>query len=391
MRPVGCPLTPSSSLPPLRTVDALSEAQVFDALQGLTRLYCPLSFHLEPSRKKPVDESLVDSGYTSGAEDDDDEQALTALHADGFERSFAERWLTGFISRSEELSCFSSDEARERAVEEASCVLESFHSNAAEEEQKQEELAYYAREFSFEVNASEGQGQKINVRLNDGLAGQDSDQPDDVGLQSWGASIVFSQLLCAEPERFGLSKATLSSSSRIIDLGAGTGIVSLVLGYLLPQIGVTNSTVIATDYHPAVLDNLRANIAANFSSPVSEGIEAALLDWSVPSREAPLHLPADVLFATDVVYAPEHAVWLRDCATGFLAPEGVFWLLATVRDTGRFDGVSDTVGAAFAADDRPRGVDGRRLTILNEGRLEKRNGIGRGDESGYKLFRIGWA
>jgi hypothetical protein len=84
-------------------------------------------------------------------------------------------------------------------------------------------------------------------------------------------------------------------------------------------------------------------------------------------------------------------VWLRDCATGLLAPEGIFWLIATVRDTGRFDGVSDTVGAAFAAEDRPVAGDGRRLTILNEERLEKRNGIGRGDEIAYKLFRIGWA
>ncbi len=34
---------------------------------------------------------------------------------------------------------------------------------------------------------------------------------------------------------------------------------------------------------------------------------------------------------------------------------------------------------------------GRELTILGEEWLEKRRGVGRGDESGYRLFRIGWA
>jgi hypothetical protein len=98
-----------------------------------------------------------------------------------------------------------------------------------------------------------------------------------------------------------------------------------------------------------------------------------------------------MLIATDVVYAPEHAVWLRDCATLLLGPNGVFWLVATVRQTGRFEGISDTVEAAFAIKDRPRGKDGRLLSILDSEKLEKRGRVGRGDESGYKLFRIGWA
>ncbi|KAL6858138.1 hypothetical protein ACO1O0_005591 [Amphichorda felina] len=398
MQPAGCRPPAPSNLPALRTLDSLSSAQVFDALQGLVRLYCPLSFHLDPRASKTLDDPLVDSGYASGADDDHDhdQDALATLRSDAFERSIAERWLTGFIARAEALPCLADDDhARERAVEEASCVLESFFANASEDEQAQEELADFTRDFSFQVSAPEGQqSPEISVRLNDGLAGRNSDQPDDVGLQSWGASIVFSQLLCAEPGRFGLSAEEALGSPpapRIVDLGAGTGLVSLVLAQLLPLLGLADATVIATDYHPAVLDNLRANMAANLSAADSDRIAAALLDWSAPSREPPLDKPADVLLATDVVYAPEHAVWLRDCATGFLAPGGVFWLVATVRETGRFDGVSNTVAAAFAAEDRPVGEDGRRLTILHEERLEKRKGIGRGDESAYKLFRIGWA
>ncbi|RBQ65370.1 hypothetical protein VDGD_21718 [Verticillium dahliae] len=98
-----------------------------------------------------------------------------------------------------------------------------------------------------------------------------------------------------------------------------------------------------------------------------------------------------MLIAADVVYAPEHATWLRDCATALLSPSGVFWLFITVRQKGRFNGVSDTVEASFEARDRPTGADGRQLTILHAEDHGKTKGVGRGDESGYKLFRIGWA
>lgn len=391
MSTVEAPPLPSSSLPPLRSIEDLSQDAVFAALRGLLPVYCPRSPHLpEDQRPRETDEN-------------DDEDPLAALRADGFEQAFVERWLTGFITRSEMLTCFEHDAARQQAVDLASHVLESLTANPADEErQRQDELADYTRDFSFTVVRPGRDGraddEPITVRLNDGLAGQDPNEADDVGLQSWGASIVFSDLLCTEPQRFGLTPAILGGSPRIIDLGAGTGLVSFVLAKLLPRLGVPTSTVIPTDYHPAVLDNLRANVDANFSDDdcgedrvPRDRVPAALLDWSNPSTEPPLHLPADMLFATDVVYMAQHAAWIRDCATGYLKPDGIFWLLATIRDTGRFDGVSDTVGRAFADEARPQGPDGRRLTILNEERLQKRKHIGRGDEAGYRLFRIGWA
>ena len=392
MQPEGCPLTPSSSLPPLRSLPTLTQSQLFAALQQLTRLYCPLAFNLDSTSKTKDNAVTADSGYASEEEETEFDDALTALRADGFERSFAERWLTGFLARAEELDSFNEETDRERAIDQASFVLESFYANAFEEEQKQDELAQYSRDFSFDVFASEAQEKtQVTVSLNDGLAGQNSEEPDDVGLQSWGASIVFSKLLCATPELFGISKATLSPESRVIELGAGTGLVSLVLGHLLPKLGLDDTTVIATDYHPAVLANLEANIDTNFATSDANLTKAALLDWASPSHEAPLDKPADVLIATDVVYAPQHAIWLRDCASTFLAPGGLFWLIATVRDNGKFEGVSDTVETAFGAEDRPAGLDGRRLTITKTERLQKTKGIGRDDESGYKLFKIEWA
>lgn len=399
MRPPACPLPPSSSLPPLRRLNDLAEDRIFAALENLSAIYRPAVASVAQKlaatkHQSPLAADLVDSGYTSATEDDDHDgarNALDALKADDFERGVAERWLTGLIARVEELECFASEESRARAVDEASCVIESFYTAppAADEPDDDE----FSRDFSFDLivpGASEPV--PVAVRLNDGLAGKNSADPDDVGLQSWSASIVFSDLLCANPARFGLGSRSQDSTLRIVELGAGTGLVGLVVGKMLPHLNLGGSKVIATDYHPAVLANLRTNVAANFSPTATAPVDACLLDWAAPSLEAPLDVPADVLIATDVVYAHEHAVWLRDCATKMLAPTGVFWLLITVRQKGRFEDVHvcETVEAAFSAEDKPCGADGRVLSILRTERLEKRVGLGRGDESGYQMFMIGW-
>ncbi|KAH7037773.1 uncharacterized protein B0I36DRAFT_359421 [Microdochium trichocladiopsis] len=466
---------------------------------------------------------VLDSGYASGVDEDDDEDegkdgcamrgsdndganaahhhqngpSLAALRADHFERAFAERWLTTFLARSEEIyfsdddderegyhddkvgTTSTGDDKRQLLVDKAACVLASFH-NALDDEQDDEGVV---RNLSFplwspgEASSSSSTGKEtedaasttttpppartIQVQLNDGALS--STDHTDVGLQSWGASIVFSELLCAAPHRFGLipnrsAYGTPSQDSnelggvgkqgvarlprRILELGAGTGLVSLVLGKLLPELGVMDNDddddddddnrgegtlVVATDYHAAVLENLERNITTNFppsssssppssSSPHTTGpagktstrVTAHALDWSAPDLATPpLDRAFDLLVATDVVYAPQHAIWLRDCASRLLAfPSGRFWLMATVRRAGKFEGISDTVQAAFAVPDglghhhhhHHHHQDGtsstttkKVLRILEEQALDRPRGVGHGDESGYKLFRIGWA
>ncbi|KAK7424649.1 hypothetical protein QQZ08_008532 [Neonectria magnoliae] len=402
MAPLGCPLPPSSSLPPISKLHQLTEDQILSVLQDLSILYCPLpasvAFKLNPGHNSLPDSTstpLIDSGYTSGAEDDNldlekEEQSLAALRADGFERNFVERWLTRFMAQAFDLPCLVSEEVRDRALDQASWVLESFVASTSDDNQM-DEHSDFMREFSFKLSVPNQEHVPIEVRVNDGLAGKDSTDCDDVGLQSWGASIVFSQLMCAQPAQFGLTQPNLGASPRIIELGAGTGLVSLVLEAMLPHFGFIKSNIISTDYHPAVLSNLVANIAANSGSHGLVSMQTAFLDWAAPVLKSPLDIPADILVATDAVYHPEHAVWLRDCATQLLAPDGVFWLLITIRRNGRFEAISTSVEAAFATTDRPKGKDGRLLTILGTEEVEKQTGIGRGDESGYRLFRLGWA
>lgn len=442
MRPLAHPLHPTSSLPRLRcsSPDDLTEDKIDLALHNLRDIYCPLpravafskpslpsllssqeDYLTVPASSTTSDTNRgittpqpIDSGYASGDDDgdDDDDKAgvvdddceaahpdhIATLRADDYERQFTIRWLTGFIARAEELLDHIDENPRQRLIDDASYILASFSSASSADED--EDAGAIVREFSFELarpahddeEEEEEEGHhKIDVRLTDGTPATGTDHTD-VGLQSWGASIVISDMMCSQPERFGLSAKALGPEPRIVELGAGTGLVGITMAKLLPRIGMPAAEIIATDYHPAVLANLRDNVAANFPSRDRPPVETCLLDWSAPCLDAPLHRPADMLVATDVVYAPEHAVWLRDCAAKLLAPDGVFWLIASVRPNGRFEGVTDTVEAAFeVVDDCPRSGDGRKvLRILGRDRLEKRKGVGRADEIGYKVFRIGW-
>jgi hypothetical protein len=353
-------------------------------LQNLRSLYCPLrlpaSLQFHPKAKKHSSGfgTPVDSGYASNSDINQDidvlQEALNVVRADEFERNFTIRWLTALIARREDL-CLDSEEAQMRIIDEAASILASF-SDSVDENPEEPGLT---RDFSFATPIPD---RVIKVRLNDApLSGTDH---TDVGLQSWGASIILSGLMCSSPERFDLHQHTCGS---IVELGAGTGLISLTLAKLLPEIGARDSRVIATDYHPAVLENLCENIESNFGRETEPPVQTCLLDWSTPTSSPPLDQPAKMLVAADAIYAPEHAVWLRDCASRMLALDGIFWLLVTVRTVGKFEGIAETVQTAFS-DRRDEGD--RRLSILQVEKLAKRNGIGRGDETGYVLYKIGW-
>ncbi|KAF2200389.1 hypothetical protein GQ43DRAFT_464041 [Delitschia confertaspora ATCC 74209] len=380
-------LSPTSSLPPIRTLNSLTEKDISSALHNLRSLYCPLRVPLIlQSRSKSKEKfpsaphTPADSGYASDDEDEDPiEDTLAVLRADVFERDFAVRWLTSLIARAEQLK-WESEDAMMRVIDDAASILASFTENPEEDE---EEDPGMTRNFSF---ATPYPGPEIRVQLNDApLSGTDH---TDVGLQSWGASIILASLMCLSPARFALDQPVTGS---VIELGAGTGLISLVLAKLLPTLGVSEPTVIATDYHPAVLSNLAENVKTNFPKAIQTPVKTCLLDWSAPSLSPPLDIPARLLVAADVIYAPEHATWLRDCASRLLAPNGHFWLIATVRPSGRFAGLVDTVEAAFTSNECGSKEDGPKLRILEAEKLEKRKGVGRGDESGYVLYKIGWA
>ncbi|KAM0707347.1 hypothetical protein Q7P35_003991 [Cladosporium inversicolor] len=382
------PLPPSSSLPHIRSLVSAPEEQITAALRRLQTLYCPLrlpTFLPSPLLKKslgPVVSTpvLADSGYASRDEEHSEdgfataEEATAAICADLFERAFAIRWLTSLISRIHELGF--DEQTTDRIVDDAAFILSCFADSSEDEA--------LTRDFTFPMAS----GAVLNVSLNDAtLSGVDH---TDVGLQSWGASVVLSNMLCAAPDRFFLTPQALPNAPKVLELGAGTGLVSLTLAKLLPELAVAGADLTATDYHPAVLENCEANIVTNFG-PSDGGrapLNTMLLDWSRPPPR--LRSTVDLLVASDVVYAPEHAAWLRDCAAHLLKSDGVFWLMATVRQSGKFEGFPNTVEAAFDPEVCLRSDTGETFAILETQQVDKRRGIGRGDESGYVLYRIGW-
>ncbi|PCH34423.1 hypothetical protein WOLCODRAFT_22688 [Wolfiporia cocos MD-104 SS10] len=407
------PTPPTSSLPPLARLASCSPNRVAEALENLRYIYVPqtvLGLPAESSAKHLPehlihDNSVPDSGYASAEEDEDecptsDADELDALCADSFEREHAIRWLTGFTARSDTfVFSASSDEesdARAALVDNAAAILASF----AGDEEEDEDIT---RRFAF---ATQG-GDEVAVELND--APLLSEDHTSVGLQSWASSVHLSERICASPDTFGLGPCARGCEPRVLELGAGTGLLSIAAAKLLQQHAPSHTLaypVVATDFHPSVLANLQANVDTNFppcsdAQPESTApIVVRALDWEHPVYTQELARPFDVILAADVVYHPSHARWIKNCVERLLVraddgsqQSGVFWLIIALRSTGRHEGMSDTVEEVFPPAEKLReGVsDGKsQLAILSLEKLERQEGLGRVDEGGYVLYRIGW-
>ncbi|KAI0714751.1 putative methyltransferase-domain-containing protein [Earliella scabrosa] len=403
------PVPPTSSLPPLARLSSYSLDQLTDAVHNVRSIYRPTALTALPQPKalpKHVvhDTSVPDSGYASAeGEDDSDDECdvgdesfdIDVLRSDTFEREFAIRWLTGFAARSDmwvyapECSDQESD-ARAALVDEAASLLSTF-AGADEEEA-------ITRVFTFPTRVQTSTNPPdVRVELND--APLLSDDHTSVGLQSWGSAIRLAELMCLDPGAFGIALADRPANTlRILELGAGTGLLSIAAAKLLASSSPDNHCeVVATDYHPSVLDNLRKNVETNFL-PTDAAVQVLPLDWQNPVYEGPLAGQFRVILAADVVYHPGHARWIKSCVERLLECGssdsgrlgGVFWLIIPLRSTGRHEGMSDTVEAVFPHVSKVAHLRGE-LAILHVEELRKQDGVGRADEGGYKLYQIGWA
>lgn len=382
------PVSPTANLPCLNRLSSYSPIEVMSALANLRGLYFPsqqltktLWFRKGSKPYRVHDNAVPDSGYASaeendndGAISDDEDDALGLLRSDEFERGFAIKWLIGFTARSESwITVMHESEAVacSDAVDEAASLLALFTSLAPEQE--------ITRRFSFQLR----DGESVQVELNDApLVDEDH---TSVGLQSWASSILLAERICADPSRFGLEATVRGESLRVLELGAGTGLLSITAAQILAHAqSRTPPLIVATDFHPDVLANLQRNVDTNDDA---EGVLVRELDWSRPNLDdAPLDQAFDVILAADVVYEPPHASWIANCVTAMLArPAGVLWMIVALRTGGRHEGLSSTVVEAFS-----HGQGGPKLAILEEETLRRIDGHGRADEMGYKLFKIGW-
>ncbi|KZT27517.1 hypothetical protein NEOLEDRAFT_1130486 [Neolentinus lepideus HHB14362 ss-1] len=403
------PLPPTSSLPPLKRLVEYRVLQIRKALQNLRDIYFPATRPAPAKLRVPKrqlktrihDKSVPDSGYASAEEEDYVEQVVEEgdiapelgegvdevdpdiLRSDQLERAFAIKWLTGFIARSDDWFSASADEVEENerlgVVDDVTALLAKFAGDDLEE------TGALTRTFSFFTSKSS----KVEIELND--AALSNEDHTSVGLQSWASSIVLAGRMCLNPEEY-----SLSSHARVLELGAGTGLLSIVAAKIL---GSHRGPIVATDYHPDVLNNLGRNVATNFPTLTTPPIGVQKLDWERPDYSPPLDEPFDVVLAADVIYHPEHASWIKRCVERLLArpdPEngrrgGVFWLAIPMRTVGRHEGMADTVGAVFPSVTCLSPVRSTaELGILSEERVGRQKGVGRADEGGYTIFKIGW-
>ena len=360
---------PSFSLPLLRNLTAHSLNTISVTLINLRALYWPTSLlptSVSLNKLHNKSERIPDSGYASAEEGDvEEEEQMETLRADAMERAFAVRWLTGFIARSEQwiMALPSADQVQEREnrsriVEEAASLLAlSAHTGAD---------GVLARHFSFAAQ----EGRTVTLELKDEPYEEDH---QGVGLQTWGSACVLAGLVCAHPGAFGLT-----GQVRVLELGAGTGLLSMAVATLCPHL-----EVVATDFHPAVLANLRRNIARNFTLG-SNAVRVEMLDWAdppVPEEKDKF----DIILAADVIYNVQHGGWIKNCAEGLLrrAKGPAMWMIVPRRPTreSEIERLEEVFGLAT-------GRAG--LKILEVEIVERQEGVGRADEVGYMLFSIGW-
>jgi predicted nicotinamide N-methyase len=353
------------------------------------------------------DLSIPDSGYASAEGEDDEEdqveeeevsqklighEDVNALRSDPFERKYAVKWLTGLIARSdvwiaeapEEEDGGDTFEERSRVLDDAASLLSAFAGDVEPE-------PALTRCFSFPRS---GGGSPVCVQLNDGaLLTTDH---TSVGLQSWASSIILAERICWEPSSFHFDSLD-RPGVRILELGAGTGLLSVIVSKFLPS-----AEIIATDYHPDVLANLRSNVSANISGQEQSPISVHTLDWSNPPTEGPFSEGTfDMILAADVIYHPDHARWIKSCVQRYLRRSQhskshvpVFWLIIPLRSTGRHEGMGATAEQLFptlnSTADSSSDLEKGELVILSKEEIARRSGVGRADEGSYVLFQIGW-
>lgn len=200
----------------------------------------------------------------------------------------------------------------------------------------------------------------VQVSIRDGTLVDDA-----LGARTWGAAPLLAAELLSRP----------ACPLRVLELGAGTGLVGLALAARSASQKKRGSgaSVVLTDHHPTVLANLEHNTTLFLSEHEGSGVEVQTLplDWyrvyaassgigmsagatswtttaqtlpgtpglptgsdSLPTPPTPASAPApgvspmalslppgafDTLIAADCVYDPAHPVWIKAVAHRFLS------------------------------------------------------------------------
>ncbi|KAL8924349.1 MAG: hypothetical protein Q9208_004131 [Pyrenodesmia sp. 3 TL-2023] len=132
---------------------------------------------------------------------------------------------------------------------------------------------------------------------------------DNLGHKTWLASFLLAKRLPAlRPYLPSLNKdSSQTSRPRVIELGAGTGLVGLAVAALF------DVDVHLTDL-PTIVPNLRSNVDTSLSNAADSAkgrISVGELDWSdLSCSEHKAEIQYDLVVAADPLYSPQHPAWL---------------------------------------------------------------------------------
>ncbi|KAK7036443.1 hypothetical protein VNI00_011640 [Paramarasmius palmivorus] len=359
--------------PPVRGSRRIRREMVFPLLQKVLGANAEVQNH----RQLPTPDAALDTN-------------LASLRTDAFERSYALRWLSALLRAAQKVE-EPDDEIRGQLfvslVDDTAALLALCSGTSG--------AGVITREFVFRA-APRGSisslpthsryPERVTVKLTD--CPLDNADFRSVGAQTWGGACVLAEEIVKTPWIFfpglaaGANSRQPNSSTRrfrVLELGAGTGLVSLVTtklvhGIMRPESGDdlnrrSGVEIIATDYYPSVLQNLAANMEANFAgtdtlrcnaeSPVI--LSTCPLDWeafpdpSQATQQTPLSHPFDLVLGADIIYEPLHAQWIRKCLWKLLRrpsvsdakmePTAFFHLMIPLRPS--FAAESNTVESVF--------------------------------------------
>ncbi|KAJ7029711.1 putative methyltransferase-domain-containing protein [Mycena alexandri] len=363
---------PSLHLPPLRGLPILSPGALIDYIEYLRGLYTPSVRGSKIRRRFPSDppsQTNTTLPHISSQPAPDLDQ-IAALRADQFERAYTIRWLTYLINNAERLEGEGSEV--EKVIDGASNLLANCSGTSS--------AGIINRVLDFPSPRG-----VISIALRD-IPLENGDF-NSVGAQTWGGACVLSEMIADRPADFGLVARDSTTALRVLELGAGTGLVGLTFTAVANSIGIPVS-VVCSDFYPSVLENLALNITTNF--PVQNpSISSQFLDWSSladhhpPPLPPPLDVPCDVILGADIIYEPEHASWIHACVSHFLdrSKASEFHLVIPLRQTHALE--SGTVEVVFRGNLGP--------TILSKETIVSDVEGNAAQEVEYAYYRIGWS
>lgn len=451
-------LHPTTRLPPIKTLNDVPLVLLHEAIQYLQIVYNP---EIHTSRRVSINNNHGTSPAprmtpTRGRRPIHDKAVmesseLESIRVDAFEQAYVVRWLTALVAQKTTLH----DDDDEDNDNENDYVYDHDHHDQ-NDAANIESLVHSAAALLAICAGAASAGTRTRTYAFCGVRVQLTDlalRNDDfgsVGAQTWGSACVLAEMIAEAPARFGLygggicggtlrnDKASVFchggadggggqrrgegvAGIRVLELGAGTGLVSLTIAKILETTqtcGCSDDSrrraeIVASDFYPPALENLRLNIQRNFASTKPDrdrdsgsaapghdlSISAHFLNWEEeatdavdPARalESPFDVPFDEVFGADIVYELEHASWIKACLRRFLGFTGRFHLVIPLREG--FAHESATIEHAFPrVEDMHRVMEaGPTLCIAQREDITCEGPDGKGEVE-YVHYTIQWA